>query len=72
MTPFTEDLIRYHGDLLNRELSPKDKEMLTYLLEAMTNIDTPEKVLVFEDLCACYSKIDYMQLVEDMKLSIYK
>ena len=63
MIEFQERMIRTHGDFINRELTPRDKELLGYLLEGLTNIDTDAKLMVLDDLLCPNSKYNYDGLV---------
>ena len=53
-----EQLLLYHHGLLFDKLTPQQKENLSYLIEGMTNIDTPEKMEAFNVLCECYPSYD--------------
>ena len=68
MPSFTDEIIKYHGDiLLNRELPYAERERLADILEDMTNIDTPEKIIVFADLVSMYPKLDYNKIANELQ-----
>lgn len=58
-TPFTEQIVEYCRAVSRNELTDHQREQLSYLLEAMTNLDCEAKVKVFEDLIKCYPKLNY-------------
>lgn len=70
-TPFREQLFEYHRTVLNGSdeelLDHNFREQLAYLIEAMTNMDSYAKEIVFEDLVSCYPKLDYEQIAQTLK-----
>lgn len=68
--PFTEQIFEYHQTLLNGSneelLDETFRERLGWLIEAMTNIDSYAKIMVFEDLIRCHPKLDYKQIASTL------
>jgi len=54
---FVKEMERLHGVVLfDKSLSPNDRDIIATYFEAMTNIDTPEKLDLFEKICSCHYK----------------
>lgn len=70
-TPFQEQLFEYHRIILNGSdeefLNNNFREPLGYLIEAMSNMDTDARQIVFNDLVSCYPKLDYEQIASTLK-----
>jgi hypothetical protein len=68
---FRKQLLEYHRTVLHGPdeelLDHNFRERLAYLIEAMTNMDSNAKQIVFDDLVSCYPKLDYEQIASTLK-----
>ena len=64
-TPFVQELCKYHHEILNGDIyAPENyrlRENLGYLIESLTNINTPAKQDLLNELCACF--VHYNRLI---------